>query len=89
MKMLVGLFFKKGSTANRKCPELSTRFKTKKRIGKVKMMNCRMSAKIIAYRKNNDIDIQFEDGTMVRNRTYDNFRKGAIANSKSSKKIKS
>lgn len=48
-----------------------------------------MSAKIIAYRKNNDIDIQFEDGTMVRNRTYDNFRKGAIANSKSSKKIKS
>lgn len=34
---------------------------------------------IIAYKGANDIDIQFEDGTIIYNRTFKNFNKGAIA----------
>lgn len=33
---------------------------------------------IIEYRKSNDIDIQFEDGTIVRNRNISDFNKGLI-----------
>ena len=35
---------------------------------------------IIAYRKSNDIDIKFEDGTVVTNKSYCNFKKGLIKN---------
>ena len=35
---------------------------------------------IIAYRNANDIDVQFEDETIVEHRTYDDFLKGKIAN---------
>ncbi|WP_291632131.1 hypothetical protein, partial [Clostridium sp.] len=33
---------------------------------------------IISYRNNNDIDIQFEDGTIIYNKSYGNFKKGNI-----------
>ena len=53
---------------------------TEQRLGKSKFMNCGMSAKIIAYRKSNDIDVQFEDGTVVRHRNYSDFVKATISN---------
>lgn len=46
--------------------------------GESKLMNCGHVATIIAYRLYNDIDIQFEDGTIVRNRTYQQFSAGRI-----------
>lgn len=50
------------------------------RLNEQKKMKCGMSAKIIAYRKSNDIDIQFDDGTVVQHRSYSDFVKAAISN---------
>jgi predicted nucleic-acid-binding Zn-ribbon protein len=49
------------------------------KIGEIQMMNCGMQATIITYRGSQDIDIQFEDGTIVKNKQYHNFLKGRIA----------
>lgn len=37
-------------------------------INKCLTMNCGMKASIIKYRSHNDIDIQFEDGTIIKHR---------------------
>ena len=43
------------------------------------MMNCGMKATIIRYGKADDIDVRFEDGTVVEHRRYGTFKKGEIA----------
>lgn len=48
-------------------------------IGEINKMNCGMTAKIIAYRNNHDLDIEFEDGSIVTNKTYHNFKEGKIS----------
>ena len=50
------------------------------RIGETKKNNQDLIMTIIVYRNSMDIDVQFEDGTIVENRIYGNFLKGAIAN---------
>lgn len=45
------------------------------RKGMSLMMNCGMEAMIIEYRYARDIDVQFKDGTIVKNRTLDVFKK--------------
>lgn len=35
---------------------------------------------IIAYRNYEDLDVQFEDGTIIFNKTYNGFKKGSIKN---------
>ena len=50
------------------------------RLGETRMMNCGMEATIIRYGGATDIDVRFEDGTVVKNRWYGNFKKGEIAN---------
>lgn len=50
----------------------------KRYLGMEKVMSCGMKAKIIAYRNTLDIDIQFEDGMVARNKTYYNFLSGKI-----------
>ena len=50
------------------------------RLGETRMMNCGMEATIIRYGNSKDIDVRFEDGTVVKNRWYGNFKKGTIAN---------
>ena len=50
------------------------------RLGETRMMNCGMETTIIRYGGYNDIDVRFEDGAMVINRTYNEFKKGTIAN---------
>ena len=50
------------------------------RVGETNKMNCGMSATIIAYRSTSDIDIKFEDGTIIRHKRYDCFKKGTIYN---------
>lgn len=46
------------------------------------MMSCGLTATIIAYRRSDDIDIEFEDGEIVRHKKLDSLRKGVIAHPK-------
>lgn len=55
-------------------------FQIEKRIGETRMMNCGMNATIIAYRNARNIDIQFEDGTVIQSREYNRFLHGKINN---------
>ena len=50
------------------------------RVGETRMMNCGMKATIIEYFNAAKITIQFEDGTIIKNKTYQNFKNGIIAN---------
>lgn len=50
------------------------------RIGETNIANNGQLMTVINYRKSNDIDVQFEDGSIVMHRTYLCFRKGHIAN---------
>lgn len=50
------------------------------RLGEEKVMANGMNCKIISYRSSRDIDVRFEDGTEVYNRTYPSFQKGHIRN---------
>lgn len=51
-----------------------------KRIGETRKSSCGMEMKIIAYRNANDIDIEFEDKTIVTHKSYDCFKQGYISN---------
>ena len=48
------------------------------RLGETKMMNCGMEATIIRYNTGKDIDVRFEDETVVEHRGYGNFKTGGI-----------
>ena len=50
------------------------------RLGETRMMNCGIEATIIRYGRCDDIDVRFEDGTVVEHKTYKVFKKGGIAN---------
>lgn len=63
--------FKKGGIANQNFNP---------RLGETQMMNCGMKATIIRYNGVRDIDVRFEDGTIVGSKTYNAFKKGSIAN---------
>ena len=63
--------FKKGGIAN---PNFNPR------LDETRMMNCGMEATIIRYKGAEDIDVRFGDRTIVKHRTYDQFKKGNIAN---------
>ena len=47
-------------------------------LNESKMMNCGYIATIIKYNSYNNIDVQFEDGTIVNKRKYDEFKAGKI-----------
>ncbi len=47
-------------------------------IGKEKRMNCGISCKIISIVSKNDIDVQFEDGDIVKHTSLSKFNKGII-----------
>ena len=49
------------------------------RLGETRMMNCGMEATIIRYNGVHDIDMRFEDGTVVEHKSYSKFKKGGIA----------
>ena len=48
------------------------------RLGEERLANNGLNMKIIRYRDSSDIDIQFEDGTVVEHKAYLNFKNGAI-----------
>lgn len=72
--------FKVGSVRH---PNIRTRKPGKylghERIGETKVANCGKLMTIIKYRCAQDLDVQFEDGVIVRHRAYSRFRKGQIA----------
>ena len=49
-------------------------------LGMKRMMNCGMEATCIAYRGTGDIDVQFADGTIVKNKRRNSFMQGGIQN---------
>lgn len=67
--------FKKGAIVNR-----DIKASAENRLGETRMMNCGMEATIIRYGKYTDIDVRFEDGTIIEHRQYIQFKKGGIAN---------
>lgn len=48
------------------------------RIGETNINTKGFKMTIIAYRSGKDIDVQFEDGTVVKNKSYYSFKKGNI-----------
>lgn len=50
------------------------------KIGQENINNQGCMMRIIAYRNAKDIDVQFEDGTIVTNKCYSAFKKGEIKN---------
>lgn len=50
------------------------------RVGEKVIANNGMEMKIIAYHGSRNVDVQFEDGTIVKGREYKCFQQGAIAN---------
>lgn len=51
-----------------------------KRIGEKRIANNGQQMTITAYRKTNDIDVMFEDGTLVEHKSYGRFLRGSIKN---------
>lgn len=71
-------FFRKGYIRN---PNRSTgNLKTDGRVGVKKQASNGMQMTCIAYRRSDDIDVQFADDTIVKNKTWDAFCKGQIRN---------
>lgn len=52
------------------------------RLGEKGFATCGESMSIIRYNSVHDVDIEFEDGTIVKNRSYKNFKKGRISHPK-------
>ena len=63
-------------------PQDSRRNKRKLCIDEKKMMKCGLEAEIIAYRRNEDIDVRFPDGVVVKNVQYTNFKRGMVGHPK-------
>lgn len=55
------------------------RVKFQDRIGKIRTMKNGLNATIVTYRNARDIDVQFEDGKIVKNKRYNHFLEGNIA----------
>lgn len=75
--------FKKGCIKNPNYHNKKARKSPPKKIdrcGETHMSSCGQMMKIIRYGKADDIDVQFEDGTIVKNRTYYSFKIGSIEN---------
>jgi len=50
------------------------------RVGEKRIANNGQKMTLIQYRGVNDIDTQFEDGTVVKNKSFSSFKKGQIKN---------
>lgn len=48
------------------------------RIGETRTMSTGLKATVIAYRNTNNVDLQFENGIIAKDRSYDAFKRGSI-----------
>ena len=71
--------FKNGTIRNPNKPLLNTKKAEKRKNESIKANNGQYMT-IIGYKDKNHIDVIFEDGTIVENKTYNNFKKGLIKN---------
>lgn len=71
--------FQKGTIKN---PSVKNKSLMSVRVGKVTTARNGMKMQVVGYRSANDIDIRFEDGYIVRNKSYANFIKGLIKHPK-------
>ena len=55
------------------------------RIGERRMMNCGSYATIIKYRGSTDLDVEFDDGTILTHKTWYCFLNGFLSNRKNIK----
>jgi glutaredoxin len=69
-----------GHTGCPYCANQVPEYTRQNREGQVIMSKSGQKMKVIRYRKAVDIDVQFEDGTIVEHRNYFNFLKGRIRN---------
>ena len=69
--------FKKGTIKHPTVNAMNIK-STKNHIGETNIAKNGLKMTIIAYKNIQDIDIQFEDGTIVYNKYYSSFRKGQI-----------
>lgn len=67
-------YFSKGNVI---CPNLPRHIN---RLGESNTMNNGQIAEIITYRTATDLDVRFEDGTIVEHRSYRDFQLGTIKN---------
>lgn len=72
--------FKTGNIGNPNIKNLKLLKNRNNKMKEIRTMNNGMKATIIAYKNADDIDIQFEDKTVVTNTSYSNFLKGSIRN---------
>ena len=77
--------FKRGGIKN---PNKPAQLKTDIRTGETSVANNGQVMTIIAYRGTNDMDVQFEDGYMVHNKSYTAFKRGTIKNPRFSMRSK-
>lgn len=80
----VDIQYEDGTTVYHKTYKFFKQGKTEKQIltsiiGETIRANNGMNMTIIECRNRTDIDIQFEDGTIAKNKQYSNFKKGYIA----------
>jgi hypothetical protein len=54
--------------------------KRDQRLGETGISSQGQQMKIIEYRNSNDLDVEFDDGTIVQHRAYTSFKKGSIEN---------
>ncbi len=73
-------YFMKGFIANPNYRWYQKLSNEKSCLGQKKIMNCGMEAVCIEYRGSMDIDVQFEDGTIVKHQTKSNFDSGKVVN---------
>ena len=66
--------FEKGNIANQ-----NIKASAENRLGETRMMKCGMKATIIRYGGATDIDVRFEDGTVVEHKAYGEFKNRHIA----------
>jgi predicted nucleic acid-binding Zn-ribbon protein len=77
-----------GHTGCPYCANQVPEFTRKQREGQEVTSKSGQKMKVLRYRKAIDIDVEFEDGTIVEHRNYFNFLKGAIKNPNYPPKIK-
>lgn len=70
--------FKNGYVKNPNNIILAPQQKIKSKINKTNIANNGLLMTIITYRNCKDIDVQFEDGVIVKHKSYGNFIKGKI-----------
>jgi hypothetical protein len=67
-----------GQAKSKAAKDMMAKEYAEKYEGETLMMNCGKKATIIKYRTSHDIDVKFEDGTMVEHRSYHRFKTGSI-----------